>query len=150
MSHFVLVWHKIYSIWLIYRILWNLIWTTVNLYGAWFNMSQQKAAVNLAFKYTHEMRPESYENLNYLKLHYFPRHTWGHSRKNQHLGRCCLSAEDYFWSKTWSFFRKNFWQAWTLVRSFGSGEMLLSSNCSLKVIYVAYFPKVFQNQLVSK
>ena len=108
MSHFVLVWHKIYSIWLIYRILWNLIWTTVNLYGAWFNMSQQKAAVNLAFKYTHEMRPESYENLNYLKLHYFPRHTWGHSRKNQHLGRCCLSAEDYFWSKIKSLFAKIF------------------------------------------
>ena len=60
-----------------------------HLYGAWFNMSQQKAAVNLAFKYTHEMRPESYENLNYLKLHYFPRHTWGYSRKNQ-------SDKDYF------------------------------------------------------
>ena len=51
-----------------------------NLYGAWFNMTQQKATVNLALKYTHEMRPESYESLNHLKLHYFPRHK-GHSRK---------------------------------------------------------------------
>ena len=67
------VWRKIYSILLIYRILWKL--DLNNLYGAWFNiMTQQKVVVNLAFKYTHEVCVQNHAN--YLKLHYFPRHTW--------------------------------------------------------------------------
>ena len=72
-----------------------------NLYGAWFNMSQQKVVVNLALKYTHEMRPESYESLKYLKLHYFPRHM-GHSRKKQHLvtdESWAVVLSVHFWSK---------------------------------------------------
>ena len=67
------VWRKIYSILLIYRTLWKL--DLNNLYGVWFNiMTQQKVVVNLAFKYTHEVCVQNHAN--YLKLHYFPRHTW--------------------------------------------------------------------------
>ena len=83
------VWRKIYSILLIYCTLWKL--DLNNLYGAWFNiMTQQKVVVNLAFKYTHEVCVQNHAN--YLKLHYFPRHTWVTSVKINISDVRCLSV----------------------------------------------------------
>ena len=60
-----------------------------NLYVAWFNiMTQQKVVVNLAFKYTHEVCVQNHTN--YLKLHYFPRHTWVTPEKINTTVRGCL------------------------------------------------------------
>ena len=94
LSLFVPVWRTTSSILLVYRILWNLIWKICMASGSiWLS----KKVVNLALKYTHEIRPEWYENLNYLKLHYFPRHI-GDSRKINR-SYCSFTSLDSFFKK---------------------------------------------------
>ena len=144
MRRYVPVWRKIYSILLIYRTLWKL--DLNNLYGAWFNiMTQQKVVVNLAFKYTHEVCVQNHAN--YLKLHYFPRHTWVTPVKINisdvrcpSVGRIARPKFEFLDEKYR--FSNHFWQSWIFVFSTCSGDMLLSSNCSLKVMFYFLYAKV--------
>ena len=75
----------------------SLVERAIDAENAALDLPLSKKVVNLALKYTHEIRPEWYESLNYLKLHYFPRHI-GHSRKIN-SSYCSFTSLDSFFKK---------------------------------------------------